>query len=145
MVQWRSTLTRIQCCCVESSKYRGCCGGVGVWSKFVSTSAVQVSQWVSNSSRHRAGRCWTLWTDAADAAWFEGLRAIDSIALIILREWMDERCFRPLLCTVKAELGRGQPGLMRWIWDETLPQSSIDPEGVERSFGLFCEVQILES
>ena len=25
---------------------------------------------------------------------------------------MDERCFRPLLCTVKAELGRGQPGLM---------------------------------
>ena len=28
-------------------------------------------------------------------------------------EWMDERCFRPLLCTVKAELGRGQPGLMR--------------------------------
>ena len=33
---------------------------------------------------------------------------------------MDERCFRPLLCTVKAELGRGQPGLMRWIWDETL-------------------------
>ena len=40
--------------------------------------------------------------------------------------WMDERCFRPLLCSVKAELGRGQPGLMRWIWDETLPQSSID-------------------
>ena len=39
---------------------------------------------------------------------------------------MDERCFRPLLCTVKAELGRGQPGLMRWIWDETLPQSSIN-------------------
>ena len=27
--------------------------------------------------------------------------------------WMDERCFRPLLCTVKAALGRGQPGLMR--------------------------------
>ena len=27
--------------------------------------------------------------------------------------WTDERCFRPLLCTVKAELGRGQPGLMR--------------------------------
>ena len=26
---------------------------------------------------------------------------------------MDERCFRPLLYTVKAELGRGQPGLMR--------------------------------
>ena len=40
--------------------------------------------------------------------------------------WMDERCFRPLLCTVKAELGPAQPGLMRWIWDETLPQSSID-------------------
>ena len=47
--------------------------------------------------------------------------------------WMDERCFRPLLCTVKAELGRGQPGLMRWIWDETLPQSSID-----RSTFYFC-------
>ena len=45
---------------------------------------------------------------------------------IITEGWMDERCFRPLLCTVKAELGRGQPGLMRWIWDETLPQSSID-------------------
>ena len=29
--------------------------------------------------------------------------------------WMDERCFRPLLCTVKAELGRGQPGLMSLI------------------------------
>ena len=27
--------------------------------------------------------------------------------------WMDERCFRPLFCTVKAELGLGQPGLMR--------------------------------
>ena len=34
--------------------------------------------------------------------------------------------FRPLFCTIKAELGRGQPGLMRWSWDETLPQSSID-------------------
>ena len=36
--------------------------------------------------------------------------------LVILKQfhgWMDERCFRPLLCTVKAELGRGQPGLMR--------------------------------
>ena len=38
----------------------------------------------------------------------------------------DETCFRPLLCNIKAELGWGQPGLMRWIWDETLPQSSID-------------------
>ena len=27
--------------------------------------------------------------------------------------WMDERCLRPLFCTIKAELGRGQPGLMR--------------------------------
>ena len=40
--------------------------------------------------------------------------------------WMDEGCFRPLLCTVKAELVRGQTGLMRWIWDATLSQSSID-------------------
>ena len=24
--------------------------------------------------------------------------------------WIDERCFRPLLCTVKAELGRGKGG-----------------------------------
>ena len=23
--------------------------------------------------------------------------------------WMDERVFRPLFCTIKAELGRGQP------------------------------------
>ena len=29
-------------------------------------------------------------------------------------------------CTIKAELGQGQPGLMRWSWDETLPQCSID-------------------
>ena len=29
-------------------------------------------------------------------------------------------------CTIKAELGRGQPGLMTWSWDETLPQCSID-------------------
>ena len=27
--------------------------------------------------------------------------------------WMDERWFRPLSCTVKAELGQGQPELMR--------------------------------
>ena len=27
--------------------------------------------------------------------------------------WMDGRCFRPFLCTVKAELGQGQPRLMR--------------------------------
>ena len=50
----------------------------------------------------------------------------DLIQNRLIYGWMDERCFRPLLCTVKAELGRGQPGLMRWIWDETLPQSSID-------------------
>ena len=49
-----------------------------------------------------------------------------SFNFLCLKGWMDERCFRPLLCTVKSELGRGQPGLMRWIWDETLPQSSID-------------------
>ena len=41
-----------------------------------------------------------------------------------LRGWMDEGCFRPLFCTIKAELGQGQPGLMRWR-DETLPQCSI--------------------
>ena len=40
--------------------------------------------------------------------------------------WMDECFFRPLLCTIKAKLGRGQPGLLRWSWDETLPQCSID-------------------
>ena len=38
---------------------------------------------------------------------------------------MDERCLRPLFCTTKAELGWGQPGLMR-CWDETLPQCNID-------------------
>ena len=26
---------------------------------------------------------------------------------------MNERCLRPLLCTVKAELGQGQPGLIK--------------------------------
>ena len=26
-----------------------------------------------------------------------------------MKGWMDERCFRPLLCTIKAELGWGQP------------------------------------
>ena len=31
--------------------------------------------------------------------------------------WMDERCLRPLFCTIKAQLGRGQPGLMRSSWD----------------------------
>ena len=31
-----------------------------------------------------------------------------------------------VLSIVKAELGRGQPELMRLIWDETLPQCSID-------------------
>ena len=39
--------------------------------------------------------------------------AYDNIFRVLLDGWMDERCFRPLLCTVKAELGRGQPGLMR--------------------------------
>ena len=40
--------------------------------------------------------------------------------------WMNERHFRPLFCTVEAELGQRQPGLLRWIWDETLPLYSID-------------------
>ena len=31
-----------------------------------------------------------------------------------------------VLSIVKAELGGGQPELMRLIWDETLPQCSID-------------------
>ena len=35
-----------------------------------------------------------------------------SISLLLLGSgWMDERCFRPLFCTIKADLGRGQPGL----------------------------------
>ena len=35
------------------------------------------------------------------------------------REWdeMKCRCFRPLFCTMKVELGRGQLGLMRWNWE----------------------------
>ena len=28
--------------------------------------------------------------------------------------WMDERCLRPLFCTIKAELGLGQAGLTQW-------------------------------
>ena len=35
-------------------------------------------------------------------------------------------CFRPLFCTVKAELGRGHLGLMRWNFLWNLPQSSIE-------------------
>ena len=38
---------------------------------------------------------------------------LDFIVTLRRIDGMDERCFRPLLCTVKAELGRGQPGLMR--------------------------------
>ena len=49
--------------------------------------------------------------------------SIDRLKPFIETNRMGERCFRPLLCTVKAELGRGQPGLMRWIWDETLPRA----------------------
>ena len=30
--------------------------------------------------------------------------------------WHTCRCFRSLFCTMKAELGRGQLGLMRWIF-----------------------------
>ena len=33
-------------------------------------------------------------------------------------------CFRPLFCTIKAELGRGQLGLMRWNFYETYPRST---------------------
>ena len=43
--------------------------------------------------------------------------------------WKNEmkcRCFRPLSCTIKAELGRGQPGLMTWYFLWNLPQSSTD-------------------
>ena len=29
------------------------------------------------------------------------------------------RCFKPPLCTMKAKLGKGQPGLMRWTFYET--------------------------
>ena len=39
--------------------------------------------------------------------------------------WMDERCFRPLLCTVKAELGRG---LKRWNYDVQLKRA--DGKGI---------------
>ena len=39
---------------------------------------------------------------------------------------MDERFLGHFVCTIKAELGRGQPGLIRGRWDETLPQCSID-------------------
>ena len=37
------------------------------------------------------------------------------------------RCFRPLFCTMKAELGRGQPGLMRWNFYETCPRAVSNP------------------
>ena len=73
---------------------------------------------------------WDMWQWTCDMWTCENLsndRTSKKNILINLWIRMDERCFRPLLCTVKAELGRGQPGLMRWIGDETLPQSSIDP------------------
>ncbi len=57
-------------------------------------------------------------------------------ATILAGKTKNEQCFRPLFCTVKAELGRGQPGLMRWIWDETLPQSSIETKDWN-----FCPIQ----
>ncbi len=60
----------------------------------------------------------------------------------LMNEWMNERCFTPLFCTVKAELGRGQPGLMRWIWDETCPRaisiarpSTLQPSALPLSYG----------
>ena len=51
-----------------------------------------------------------------------------SVGLMRMDGWTG---FRPLLCTVKAELGRGHPGLMRWSRDETLPQSSIDRSALD--------------
>ena len=35
------------------------------------------------------------------------------ISVVTEDGWMDERCFRPLFCSIKAELGLGQEGLMR--------------------------------
>ena len=39
--------------------------------------------------------------------------AFGIISYCLCCRWMDERCLRPFFCTIKAELGRGQPGLMR--------------------------------
>ena len=54
---------------------------------------------------------------------------------------MDERCFRPLLCTVKAELGRGQPGLMRLITrmmpgDDVILHSLIEANNLAQPYEL---------
>ena len=56
---------------------------------------------------------------------------------------MDEKCFRPFLCTVKAELGLGQPGLMRWIWDETVPQSSISRRKGKIGQGMLSIIHVI--
>ena len=39
------------------------------------------------------------------------------------RNEMKCRCFRPLFCTMKAELGRVQLGLMRWNFYKTCPRA----------------------
>ena len=47
------------------------------------------------------------------------LLLLTRILLMYVKErmnvWMNDCCFRSRFCTVKAILGQGQPGLMRWI------------------------------
>ena len=46
---------------------------------------------------------------------------------LVMLEWKwNDWCFRPRLCTCKAILGRGQPALMRWIYNESCPWRRID-------------------
>ena len=48
---------------------------------------------------------------------------------------MNEWCFKPLFCTVKAILGRRQPGRMRFIW-RTGTKPILTPHDGQRKFGL---------
>ena len=49
----------------------------------------------------------------------------DILDVILMDGWINS-VLGHIICTVKVELGLGQPGLIRWIWDETLPKCSID-------------------
>ena len=46
-----------------------------------------------------------------------------------MKGWMDERCFRPLLCTVKAELGRGNERVDSKLWHYQMQIKRVDGKG----------------
>ena len=80
---------------------RGLCGYV--WVNILTVSPTKGDALAETCIHHNLLKC------------FNSRNLLQLNYLIWKYGWMDERCFRPLLCTVKAELGRGQPGLMM-IW-----------------------------